>query len=180
MLDIAVAYNKYKFTGYEFLTWIWYLTENDYDFIKNQLTDIKDIYIGDKIIIENFKDETSEKITINGDKANLDEGAVALKKGALVTEMKIVLKTNDDKELVFTIKGESLDINGFKIVRHKSSTLPDEIEGSVIEKGYFIEFLTKIVDKLFQKFIYLRISSEWQKDQMLKISSWINKRTDVF
>ena len=29
MLDIATAYNKYKFLGNDFLTWIWFLIETD-------------------------------------------------------------------------------------------------------------------------------------------------------
>ena len=29
MLDIAVAYNRYKFLGNEFLTWLWFMIETD-------------------------------------------------------------------------------------------------------------------------------------------------------
>ena len=31
MLDLAVAYNRYRFLGDEFLTWLWYTIENDPD-----------------------------------------------------------------------------------------------------------------------------------------------------
>lgn len=180
MLDIAVAYNKYKFVGYEFLTWIWFLTENDYDFIEKTAPEIKLFYIDNKIVIENFREDSSEKITINGDNANLDEGALAIKKGALVTEMKIQLKTDEDIDFKFIIKGESLDISGFGIPKHKFSNTPDEIEASVIEKAYFLQKLTIIVDKLFQKFIYIRISDTWKNEELLKIGSWINQRTKSF
>jgi len=180
MIDVAVAYNKYKFAGYEFLTWIWFLTETDNKYIEETAGDIKEFYIGDKIVIENFKEDSSEKITISGDKANLDEGALALKKGALVTEMKIILKTMDDKDIKFNIKGESLDISGFNILKHKFSSSPEEIEGSVIEKVYFMELLTGIVDKLFQKFILLRISDKWTNTELSKISRWIDERNKSF
>lgn len=180
MLDIAVAYNKYKFVGYEFLTWIWYLTENNYDFIEQTAPEIKMFYIDNKIVIENFKEDSSEKITINGDNANLDEGALALKKGALVTEMKIQLKTDEDIDFKFTIKGESLDITGFGIPKHKFSTSDEEIEGSVIEKVHFLQILTTIVDKLFQKFISIRISTNWKDQELTKIGLWIDDRTKSF
>ena len=29
MLDIAVAYNRYAFLGYEFLTWLWFVVEKE-------------------------------------------------------------------------------------------------------------------------------------------------------
>lgn len=180
MLDIAVAYNKYKFIGYEFLTWIWYLTENDYSLIETTCPEIKMFFIDNKIVIENFKEESSEKITINGDNANLDEGALALRKGSLVTEMKIQLKTSEDKDFKFTIKGESLDISGFGILKHKFSDSPDEVEASVIEKTYFIQVLTSIVDKLFAKYVNLRISDTWKNQELTKLSQWVNQRTKTF
>ena len=31
MLDIATAYNKYKFLGNDYLTWIWFLIENNHN-----------------------------------------------------------------------------------------------------------------------------------------------------
>ncbi|MDY0360290.1 MAG: hypothetical protein RBR08_02440 [Desulforegulaceae bacterium] len=177
MIDIAVAYNKYKFAGFEFLTWLWFITETEPDIIENISPDIKDFCIDDKIVIENFKEDSTEKITINGDKANLDEGVLAIKKGALVTELKIIFKTGEDIEIKFLIKGESLDITGFNVLKYKFSTAPEEIEGSVIEKVYFLELLTSLVDKLFQKFILLRISDEWKNIELSKISQWIEQRT---
>lgn len=29
MLDVSVSYDRYKFLGYEFLTWLWFLIEKD-------------------------------------------------------------------------------------------------------------------------------------------------------
>ncbi|MDY0131742.1 MAG: hypothetical protein RBR53_03645 [Desulforegulaceae bacterium] len=180
MLDISVAYNKYKFTGFEFLTWLWFIIENKPEIIDNISPEIKDFSINDKIVIENFKEESVEKITINGNTANLDEGVLAIKKGALVTELKISFKTGEDIDVKFLIKGESLDITGFNVLKYKFSTSPDEIEGSVIEKAYFLELLTDLVDKLFQKFILLRISEDWINKELSTISKWIENRTKSY
>ena len=74
MLDIAVAYNKYKFLGNEFLTWLWYVIENEISI--NELTKIKDkqivLKIGNSIVLENsLGDDAKEKISIKGDDAGL-------------------------------------------------------------------------------------------------------------
>ena len=29
MLDISIAYNRYKYLGHEFLTWLWFIMENE-------------------------------------------------------------------------------------------------------------------------------------------------------
>ena len=92
MLDIAVAYNKYKFLGNEFLTWLWYVIENEISI--NELTKIKDkqivLKIGNSIVLENsLGDDAKEKISIKGDDAGLEEGTMALKKGGVVTEINL-------------------------------------------------------------------------------------------
>ncbi len=35
MLDVAVAYSRYQFLGEEFLTWLWFVIENNQDLFKN-------------------------------------------------------------------------------------------------------------------------------------------------
>ena len=34
MLDVAVAYNRFKFLGDEFLTWLWFIIEQDPAYLK--------------------------------------------------------------------------------------------------------------------------------------------------
>ncbi|THB81695.1 MAG: hypothetical protein D3926_00815, partial [Desulfobacteraceae bacterium] len=103
MLDISTAYNKYKFLGNEFLTWIWFLIENDKDLspylaIQEKVT----LDIGNGIHLENnLGDKSTEKITIKGDQAGLEEGTTALKKGAYVTQMNLVC-TVGEEEYAFT------------------------------------------------------------------------------
>ena len=85
MLDVAVAYNRYQFLGEEFLTWLWYVIEKDQNLIKNFDNDFVALEIGNRIVFENRRKESGERITIKGDGASLEEGILTLKKGALVT-----------------------------------------------------------------------------------------------
>jgi len=89
MLDVAVAYNRYQFLGEEFLTWLWYVIEKDQNLIKNFDNDFVALEIGNRIVFENHRKESGEHITIKGDGASLEEGILTLKKGALVTEIKV-------------------------------------------------------------------------------------------
>jgi hypothetical protein len=175
MLDIATAYNKYKFLGNDFLTWIWFLIENNKDI--SSILNIKDMVnleVGNSIVLENrLGDDSKEKISIKGDKAGLEEGTTALKKGAFVTQINLICRINDD-EYRLTIKGESLNITGLKTPKTDLSKNQDEIEGLVLEKAASCFKLFEVIDTLFLKYIEQRSSDEWKSEGLQEIRKWID------
>jgi len=87
------------------------------------------------------------------DKAGLEEGTTALKKGALVTELNLLCKMGEEEEYKFTIKGESFNITGLKTPAAQPSKSEDELEGIVLEKAYLLLKVTGVIDTLFLKYI---------------------------
>jgi len=174
MLDIATAYNKYKFLGNDFLTWIWFLIETDQNI--SSLLDSKDtvtLEVGNSIVLENkLGDKSKENISIKGDQAGLEEGTTALKKGAFVTQINLICNINDD-EYKFTIKGESLNVTGLKTPKTDLSKNADEIEGLVLEKASFCYKIFDVIDTLFLKYIENRTSDEWNSKGLQNIKNWI-------
>ncbi len=174
MLDIATAYNKYKFLGNDYLTWIWFLIENNHNI--SSIINSKDIItleVGNSIVLENkLGDKSKEKITIKGDQAGLEEGTTALKKGAFVTQINLICKINED-EYKFTIKGESFNITGLKTPKTEISKNEDEIEGLVLEKAFLGFNIFKVIDTLFLKYIEQRTSDEWNHKGLQDIKNWI-------
>ena len=53
MLDVSVSYNRYKFLGDEFLTWLWHITERDHGAIKLSGVSHGMISVGNRIVLEN-------------------------------------------------------------------------------------------------------------------------------
>lgn len=172
MLDIAVAYNRYKYVGYEFLTWLWFVTEKNADIIGKLETDPITLEIGNRIVLENRSNDRIETITIKGDDAGLEEGFLALEKGGVVTEMNLVYQSGDHK-WTFTIKGESLNISNLKLPETGPIETQEDIEGAVLEKVYFYEKAFDIIDKLYKLFIKVRVSEKWNKDVVPRIKKWI-------
>ena len=172
MLDVAVAYNRFKFLGNEFLTWLWFVIENDPRHLKNFFPDLASFGIGDRIVLENRNQEAVESITIKGDEANLEEGMVALRKGAVVTELNLHFKSGD-QEWGFTIKGESLNLSNLKIPFGGPTETAEEIENTVIEKIYLYEQVIQFVENLFKDFIKQRTSIHWQNKIIPMIRKWI-------
>jgi hypothetical protein len=175
MLDIATAYNKYSFLGNEFLTWIWFLIEKEKDIaaIMESKESIS-LSIGNSLVLENnLGDKSKEKITIKGDKAGLEEGTTALKKGAFVTELNLLCKMGEE-EYKFTIKGESFNITGLKTPAAQTTKSEDELEGIILEKTYLLLKVIQVIDTLFLKYIEQRISDDWKRKELQEINSWIN------
>lgn len=171
MLDLSVSYNRFKFLGFEFLTWLWYLVDSDP--VRLKTTDMIDLNVelGNRIVLENRMGDATETITIKGDDAGLEEGVLALKKGAVVTELNLIAKS-DEKEWRFTLKGESLDIAGLKIPESPIETKAD-IEGAVIDKIFLMDTVVRWLDMTYQRFIRLRISENWKAEELPLIRKWM-------
>jgi hypothetical protein len=172
MLDIAVAYRRYQFLGEEFLTWLWFIIETDQDLIKNFEKEFIALEVGNRIVFENRRKETAERITIKGDGASLEEGMVALKKGALVTELNLVYKSSELR-WQFTLKGESLNISSLSIPSIGSAESEEDVEGIALEKIFLFEKILQVLENLFSYFAKLRVSDSWQGKEVSRIRKWI-------
>ena len=172
MIDVATAYNRYKFLGEEFLTWLWYVIENNQNLIKNFDRNFIGLEIGDRIVFENRRKESVERITIKGEEAGLEEGILALKNGALVTELNMIYRS---AELVwqFTLKGESLNISSLNIPETDLPDSDEDIEGFVLEKLFLYDKSLQLVKNLFTHFVKLRISNKWLNKEVFIIRKWI-------
>jgi len=174
MLDIAVAYNRYKFIGYEFLTWLWFAIERSPGSLQTKNDDAGTISIGNRIVLENFTKDKTESITIKGDDPNLDAAILSLKNGALVTEINLIYKF-DEQEWQFTLKGESFSVTNLKTPQRGPVDTLEDTEGAVLEKAYLLEQILQYQDFLFKTFIHLRVSPAWKEKIIPELKKWVSK-----
>ncbi len=174
MLDVSVAYNRYKFLGHEFLTWLWYMMETDKEKLMDPAAELEDIFIGNRVVLENSSHNRDEVITIKGDGAGLEEGVIALQKGAKVTEINLVARAGEN-EWRFNLKGESLNIGSLKSPETGRVEQAEDVEGAVLEKIYLYEKAVDLTNHLYRLFIHSRLSPDWEQKVVKNISSWISK-----
>jgi hypothetical protein len=172
MLDLAVAYNRYRFLGDEFLTWLWYQMENDQKFFNSLEPDCAAVELGDRIVLENRKTKSIERITIKGDDAGLEEGRIALRKGALVAEMSVVFKTAEHL-WSFSIKGESLNVSNLKTPVPAVPAGPEDMADFIAAKVELIDKAVAVIEKFYNEFIKIRVSPAWKAQWLPKIKTWI-------
>lgn len=173
MLDLAVAYNRYRFLGDEFLTWLWFLIETDQNAFKAIDSDCVAVEIGSRIVLENRKRKSLERISIRGDDAGLEEGRLALKKGALLTELSLIFKTNE-YHLKFSLKGESLNLSSLKTPGPPLPPSPEEMEFFLLNKTEHINKITNFVEITFKMFVRVRVTNKWNSKIVPNIKKWIN------
>ena len=172
MLDVSVSYNRYRFLGNEFLTWLWFVIEKDQGKITRPEQEMVSLEIGNRIVLENDRKDAVESITIKGDDAGLEEGILALRKGAVVTELNLFYKVGD-QAWHFTIKGESLNMASLKVPDTGGIESRKDLEGAVIEKAYLYNEAIRLVDNLFKEFIKGRVSDDWNSKIVPLVRQWI-------
>jgi hypothetical protein len=171
MLDIAVAYNRYRFLGNEFLTWIWFIIENDENTIRQCDPDALSLDVGNRMVLEHRWANGMETVGIKGDSAGLEEGLLALSKGAQVTEINLIYKSGN-LQWQFSLKGESLSFAGLKLPETAAAEQSEDMEGIVLEKLYLYEKPFKFIDELYRRFIELRLSQQWETT-LTGMKKWI-------
>jgi hypothetical protein len=171
MLDLSVAYSRYRFLGDEFLTWLWYLTETGQETFRSADPDCSTLEVGNRVVLENRKGKSIERITIKGDDAGLEEGKMALKKGALVTELALVFKTGEH-EWQFSIKGESLNLSSLKAPGPALPQSPEEMEPFLLDKTQRFYKIIDFIEKMYKSFIKLRISNSWSSKTTPALKKW--------
>lgn len=172
MLDLVVAYNRYKFIGYEFLTWLWHRIDTQVN-----EADGPDSYIfqmGNRIVLENRSREGLETITIKGDDAGFEEAFIALRKGAEVSEANLTY-SHANLKWRFTIKAESLSISSLSFPETEIVETKDDLESAALNRIYLCEQVISKIEKLFQEFIKQRISDTWETKIRLQISRWMDR-----
>jgi len=171
-MDLAVAYNRYRFLGDEFLTWLWFLIETDQNAFKAIDPDCSALEIGNRIVLENRKTKSVERITIKGDDAGLEEGRLALKKGALLTELSLIFKTGE-YQWEFCIKGESLNLSNLKTPGPTLPQSPEEMEGFLLDRTGQIDKILNFIEIIFKTFVCARVSNKWSTKIVPSVKKWI-------
>lgn len=172
MLDIAVAYNRYRFLGNEFLTWLWFAIENDMATIRQCDPELVSLDVGNRMVLENRLANGNETITIKGDAAGLEEGMLALNKGAWVTELHLLYKSGPTL-WKFSIKGENLSFAGLKLPETESIQTSEDKEGVVLEKLYLYEKPFVFIEQLYRRFIKLRLCEKWEGQALPQLRKWL-------
>jgi hypothetical protein len=142
--------------GRDFLTWLWFKSEERNGRIVIPGTGECEIFFIRRLVLESGDGEYAETVVCQGLHADLKEGKEALRQGKKITAARLRI-AYDKTEWEFTFKADRFQFQSMKL-----PTFPDneeeeiEREGQLLERIDLIEKATGMMDLLFQSFMERR------------------------
>ncbi len=175
-MDLVDLIAETRFLGQEFLTWLWYKSEERGGSI--QLPGQGDILVvlEKHMLLEYGEGESNEKIICSGLQTELQEARTGLMMGKKLEQARIQLVSGDN-EYNFTLAAALMEFRSVKLPKtagteREDQNNPEETEGMILERTYLFEELIRIVNELLRLFLKVRISEDWG-EELEKIQKWI-------
>ena len=172
-MDFLDILREKAFLGREFLTWLWFKSEQTGGSIDVPGGKIIEVVFNDRMTLDLTDVDTPQTVSIKGEFSELREGLAAIREGKKIEEARILLKTADNEYSVI-IKGSWFSFGSLRTPR----TAPleeggnEDIEGAFLEKVGLVEEGLGLIDSLFGYFIGLRISDRWEAEELPRIRKW--------
>ncbi|MFC1837281.1 hypothetical protein ACFLYW_01205 [Thermodesulfobacteriota bacterium] len=179
-MDLVDIISEKKFLGQEFLTWLWFKSEERGGAV--QLPGTGDILIvfEKHMLLESGEGESHERLICKGLQTELQEARTGLLMGKKLEKARIYL-AKGDYEWRFSLSATLFEFRSVSLPKTVSagdeSSDPLAWEAKVLERVGMSEEVVLTIDELFRMFLKIRISSDWlyEKDGL---KAWIAKSAD--
>lgn len=170
--EIRFLITNRTYLGREFLTWIWYVTEESPDHLLS-LEGVPQVnmYLDDKITLGSTAGAAHESILKGGTPAFASESRSALLTGKLLQEAKFVIR-HGEQDWTFSLKAEDLSIQTLKIPPIQES----EPKAYMLKRLEYVEFVVKIIDSLYCIFMNKRLLDSFEEER-LRMCQWILRKS---
>jgi hypothetical protein len=169
-MDILEKIEKTEMIGREFLVWLWYRSETYGGLLETGDALRAVILIDGKMTLET--EEKHELVTCSGDNPLMKEARLALLENKKITKSAIKIIVNDEDEYTFMLDSTWMNFRALKTPR-VIQDFKDDPDGLFYEKIGLIEKAVQIMDDVFIHFIKLRISPQWESEELPALINWI-------
>ena len=170
--SVGVGSGDPKTPGREFLTWLWFKSEERNGMIMIPDVGETEIHFVRRLVLESGDGEYSESVVCQGLHADLREGREALRQGKKIREARLQL-TRDAATWEFTFKADRFQFQSLKMpVVMDLDEQQDNRDGRILERIYLLETVVRVMDRLFMLFASLRLSDAWQRERN-RMEKWL-------
>ena len=164
-----------SFLGREFLTWLWFKSEERGGAVMIPGTGDVEVAIARRVLLEAGDGEYSESVICQGLHADLKEGKAAIREGKKIKEARITLGVGTD-QWELTLKADRFQFQSLKLPAGMAMNEEEkEKEGRILERIYLMEKVLKTIDQLFALFLAKRLSAQWSAEEIPRMKKWIQK-----
>ena len=161
--------------GREFLTWLWFKSEERNGRITSPNGEEVELHFLKRIALEAGEGEYSQGVVCHGIHAELKEGKEAIRHGKKVKEAGIKLIHNQN-EWEFTFKADSFHFQSLKMPSTDWQETQEDPSGNLLERIYLIENAVKTIDSLYESFLRIRYSPQWEEKETKLLTKWLEHK----
>jgi len=167
-----VAAEDISLIGREFLTWLWFKSEERNGRIAFSKTEEVELHLLKRVALEAGEGEYSQGVVCSGLHAELKEGKEAIRQGKKVKEAGIKLH-RDQNEWEFNFKADTFYFQSLKMPVVDWQETPEDPQGSLLERIYLIENAARTIDQIYETFLTIRFSPKWADSEKSLLNQWL-------
>ena len=157
-MDTLELLNQKMFLGQEFLTWLWYLSENEEPLELEPGRPVW-VYLGENLTLGPAQGAEGSRVSVKGKEASLAEAREGLRQGKLVEALRLGLGLEDD-EFWMTVKAAGLEVSSLKLPAISPGDEAEGLEGRLLERVFLIETALGALEGLFKLYLAKRLEDE--------------------
>lgn len=175
-MDLVDLIAEKKFLGQEFLTWLWYKSEERGGAIELDGRGDIQLVFEKHMLLETGVGDSHEKLICRGLQAELKEARTGLRMGKKIEQARIHM-VQGEYEWHLTLSATLMEFRNVRPPETMSAADQEldgdaAVEGMVLDKLGMIQEAVHTVNGLFRLFLKQRISDGWQ-DELQSIRNWV-------
>ncbi|MBW2466904.1 MAG: hypothetical protein JRF02_06335 [Deltaproteobacteria bacterium] len=179
-MDLVDIISEKKFLGQEFLTWLWFKSEERGGAVSLPETGDIQVVFEKHMLLESGEGESFERLICKGLQTELQEARTGLLMGKKLEKARIYL-AKGDYEWRLSLSATLLEFRSVSLPKTVASgddsSDPLAWEAKVLERVGLSEEVIHTIDELFRMFLKIRIHSDWPQEKA-RIKAWIAKSTE--
>ncbi|MDO5674317.1 MAG: hypothetical protein Q4G66_05290 [bacterium] len=175
-MDLVDLITEKRFLGQEFLTWLWYKSEERGGSVNLPERGDVTVIFEKHMLLEYGDGEEREKVICRGLQTELKEARAGLSLAKKPEQARLRLSWNDH-EFGVTLTAALFEFRNIRLPktvdRSDEGDGPEHLEARLLERIALFELLSSLVLDLFAVFIDLRASPQKWPQELTRIRAWI-------
>ena len=177
-MDLVDLIEEKRFLGQEFLTWLWFKSDERGGgvFLPESGEDIQLIF-EKHMLLEFGEGDSREKVICQGLQTELKEARTGLAMGKKLEQGRFIL-IRGEYEWNLSFKATLFEFRNVKVPKtmagSEESNDPEAMEGMLLDKIGLHETVVRTIDELFRMFLTVRTGEEWGAE-LTRIREWVHR-----
>ena len=179
-MDLVDIISEKRFLGQEFLTWLWYKSEERGGSVFVPGSGDIQLVFEKHMLLESGAGESLERLICKGLQTELQEARTGLRMGKKLEQARIYL-AKGEHEWRLTLGATLFEYRNMSLPRtvspNEEAADPFAWEAKILERIGMSEEALHTVDELFRMFLQLRTSGDWPQE-LARLKGWIARNAE--